>query len=104
MVLEAVEVVERRAPSRVVAARASSVGVEVPLQGHGTNGETGGFGRAMQIAHRVEAPVLMVHGFCRKVRFLGQNPKIGYQEFNELQTPQLSKKQLCDRTLMPQGN
>src|SRR6267143_6259582 len=61
MVLEAVEVVERRATSRVVAARASSVGVEVPLQGHGTHGETGGIGRAMQIAHRVEAPVLMVH-------------------------------------------
>src|SRR6266446_8878426 len=38
-------------------------------------------------------------GFCRKVRFLGQNPKIGYQEFNELQTPKLSKKQLCDRTI-----
>ena len=30
---------------------------------------------------------------------MGQNPKIGYQEFNELQTPQFSKKQLCDRTL-----
>ena len=37
-------------------------------------------------------------GFCRKVRFLGQNPKIGYQEFNDLQTHKLSKKQLCDRT------
>src|SRR5512144_1874668 len=61
MVLEAVEVVERRAASRGVAARASSVGVEVPLQGHGTYGETGGLGRAMQIAHRVEAPVLMLH-------------------------------------------
>src|SRR6266849_4227024 len=29
----------------------------------------------------------------------GQNPKIGCQEFNDLQTPKLSKKQLCDRTL-----
>src|SRR3989454_3154058 len=28
----------------------------------------------------------------------GQNPKIGCQEFNDLQTPELSKKQLCDRT------
>src|SRR5882724_3143481 len=37
-------------------------------------------------------------GFCRKVRFLGQNPKIGCQEFNDLQTHKLSKKQLCDRT------
>ena len=37
-------------------------------------------------------------GFCRKVRFLGQNPKIGCHEFNDLQTPKLSKKQLCDRT------
>ena len=37
-------------------------------------------------------------GFCRKVRFLGQNPKIGCQEFNNLQTHKLSKKQLCDRT------
>ena len=36
--------------------------------------------------------------FCRKVRFLGQNPKIEYQEFNELQTLKRSKKQLCDRT------
>jgi hypothetical protein len=36
--------------------------------------------------------------FCRKVRFLGQNPKIGCQEFNNLQTHKLSKKQLCDRT------
>jgi len=36
--------------------------------------------------------------FCRKVRFLGQNPKIGCQEFNDLETPKLSKKQLCDRT------
>src|SRR2546430_906172 len=61
MVLEAVEVVERRAPRRVVAARASPVGVEGPLPGHGTYGETGGIGRAMQRAPRVEAPVLMVH-------------------------------------------
>src|SRR2546425_8121634 len=30
----------------------------------------------------------------------GQNPKIGCQEFNDLQTPKLSKKQLCDRTAM----
>jgi hypothetical protein len=30
----------------------------------------------------------------------GQNPKIGCQEFNDLQTPKLSKKQLCDRTKM----
>jgi hypothetical protein len=43
-------------------------------------------------------------GFCRKARFLGQNPKIEYQEFNELQTLKRSKKQLCDRTLMlPRG-
>ena len=52
MVLEAVEVVERRATCWVVAARARAVGVEVPLQGHGTYGETGGLGRAMHIAHR----------------------------------------------------
>src|SRR5262245_33389704 len=38
--------------------------------------------------------------FCRKVRFLGQNPKIGCQKFNDLQTAKLSKKQLCDRTLL----
>ena len=30
--------------------------------------------------------------FCCKVRFLGQNPKIVGQEFNDLQTPKLSKK------------
>jgi hypothetical protein len=29
----------------------------------------------------------------------GQNPKIGCQECNDLQTPKLSKKQLCDRTV-----
>ncbi len=30
---------------------------------------------------------------------MGQNPKIGYQKFNDLQTPKLSKKQICDRTI-----
>jgi len=44
------------------------------------------------------ASVEQSHRFCRKVRFLGQNPKIEYQEFNELQTLKRSKKQLCDRT------
>jgi hypothetical protein len=31
---------------------------------------------------------------------LGQNSKIGYQKFNDLQTAKLSKKQLCDSTKM----
>src|SRR5262245_7540112 len=61
MIFEAIEVVERRAPRWVVAARARPVGVEVPLQRHSAHGETGGIGRAMEIAHRIEAPVLMVH-------------------------------------------
>jgi len=30
----------------------------------------------------------------------GQNPKIWCQEFNDLQTPKCSKKQLCDRTVI----
>ncbi len=33
-----------------------------------------------------------------QISILGQNPKIGYQKFNDLQTPKLSKKQICDRT------
>ena len=37
--------------------------------------------------------------FCRKLRFQGQNLKIGYQHFNDLQTPKLAKKQICNRTL-----
>ena len=37
--------------------------------------------------------------FCRKFPFLESNPKIGYQEFNDLQTPKRSKKQICDRTI-----
>lgn len=61
VLLEAMEVVERRAPRRVGTARAGPVGVEVPLQGHGAHGETSGSGRAMQRAHRAEAAVLMVH-------------------------------------------
>src|SRR5712691_11980862 len=61
VILEAIEVVERRAPRRVVAARASPVGVEIPLQSQGAHGETGGIGRAVQRAHRIETPVLMVH-------------------------------------------
>ena len=40
------------------------------------------------------------YGFCRKVRFWGKIPKPRYQEFNDLQMPTLSKKQLCDRTDM----
>ena len=40
-------------------------------------------------------------GFCRKFEFSEQNPKIGYQKFNSLQTPKLSKKYICDRTFLP---
>ena len=68
MVLKTIKVVERRATSRVGAAHASPVRVEVPLQSHGAHGETGGIGRAMEIAHRVEAPVLMVHEPIEGVR------------------------------------
>src|SRR5712691_842167 len=37
-------------------------------------------------------------GVLSQSSIFGQNPKIWYQEFNNLQTPKLSKKQLCDRT------
>ena len=61
MILEAVEVVEGRAAGCIVSTIASAIGMEVPPQSHGPHGEAGGIGRAMQVAHRVEAPVLMVH-------------------------------------------
>jgi hypothetical protein len=51
--------------------------------------------------HFVMVSILGFFGLCRKVQFLGQNPKIGYQEFNELQTLKHSKKQLCDRAAYP---
>ena len=37
--------------------------------------------------------------FCRKFRCEGSNPKISSWQSNGLQTLELSKKQLCDRTL-----
>src|SRR5258705_3837017 len=61
MILEAVEVVERRAAGGIVSTTASAVGMEVPLKRHGAHGEAGGIGGAMEVAHGVEAPVLMVH-------------------------------------------
>jgi len=33
-----------------------------------------------------------------QVSIWGQNLKIAYQQFNDLQPPKLSKKQICDRT------
>src|SRR6267142_1325950 len=36
--------------------------------------------------------------YFRYYKRLGQNPKIGCQEFNGLEPPKPSKKQLCDRT------
>src|SRR6266446_3511635 len=39
-------------------------------------------------------------GVLSQSSIFGQNPKIEYQEFNELQTLKLSKKQLCDRTVI----
>src|SRR5919198_2963396 len=56
--------------------------------------------RTITVDFRSEATYFQ---FCREGRFLEQNLKIGYQEFKNLQTPKLSKKQLCDRTLMPPG-
>jgi hypothetical protein len=36
-------------------------------------------------------------GLCREFEFWGQNPKTKHQQFNDLQTTKLSKKQICDR-------
>ena len=33
-----------------------------------------------------------------QISILGENPKIWYQQFNDLRTPKLPKKQICDRT------
>src|SRR5712691_2628831 len=38
------------------------------------------------------------HPVLSQSSIFGQNPKIWCQEFNDLQTPKCSKKQLCDRT------
>ena len=55
------------------------------------------FAEYLCLSHTVESPAPSSIRLCRKVRFLGQNPKIGYRKFNVLQTAKLSKKQLCDR-------
>jgi hypothetical protein len=39
-------------------------------------------------------------GCCRKCRFWGKNPTLGDQPCNDLQTPQLPKKHMCDSTLV----
>jgi hypothetical protein len=50
--------------------------------------------------HRVDGRRVFGAGLARYVlshsAFFGANPKIVYQEFNKLQTPNLSKKSLCD--------
>ena len=61
VILEAVQVVEGRAARPIGAATAGPVRMEVPLQGHGTHGQAGAFRCAVQVAHRIEPPVLMVH-------------------------------------------
>src|SRR5467141_2469210 len=48
--------------------------------------------RVIRVANRFQKGVLS------QSSIFGQNPKIWCQEFNDLQTPKLSKKQLCDRT------
>src|SRR4029453_6474888 len=47
-----------------------------------------------EVAHQRRQPWVLSQN-----AIFGQNPKIGCQECNDLQTPKLSKKQLCDRTI-----
>ncbi len=56
--------------------------------------------RAAQ-AHAQLDPTVLLEGrraVLSQSSIFGQNPKIWCQEFNDLQTPKCSKKQLCDRT------
>ena len=39
-----------------------------------------------------------IHMVLSQSSIFGQNPKIGCQKFNDVQSPKRSKKQLCDRT------
>jgi len=52
----------------------------------------------LKVAKRLEAE-LGDEQVLSQSSIFGQNPKIGCQEFNDLQSPKLSKKPLCDRTL-----
>jgi len=50
------------------------------------------------ILQRVASPGRGPKPVLSQSSIFGQNSKIVCQEFNDLQTPKLSKKQLCDRT------
>ena len=60
----------------------------------------------MILPHQMLTPDALQGGIevLSQSSIFGQNPKILCHEFNDLQTAKLSKKRLCDRTLMPQGH
>jgi hypothetical protein len=68
VILEAVEVMERRSPGRGVTARPSPIGMEVPQQGHSPHGQPCAFQRSMEVAHCVQPPVLVIHEPVHGVR------------------------------------
>jgi hypothetical protein len=45
------------------------------------------------------ATALVLLGCCRTCRLWGKHPTLGYQPCNDLQTPQLPNKPMCDSTL-----
>src|SRR5215471_12936334 len=71
-------------------------GLDVKLPSWSECLECGVVRQARQTLDRV------VYRCCRKFRFWGQNLKIWYQKFNDVQTSNLSKKQICDSTAVRQ--
>jgi hypothetical protein len=55
-------------------------------------------GRSLHVSPSVARQDWLSSGVLSQSSIFGQNPKIWCQEFNDLETPKLLKKQLCDRT------
>jgi hypothetical protein len=88
------------APRKLFVQRADACGrVEGNIEEHGTASAPGAL-RGLSPQHACMLLAREPGGLrvLSQSSIFGQNPKLWHQEFNDLQTPKLSKEQLCDRT------
>lgn len=87
MILKAIQISKRRLPFRVIAAQPLALRVKVPLQGHRSQGQLRRLPFPVQVAPRIQHPILLIH---QPLDLVGGSP-----------TPRMLLGFYLSRTLLP---
>ena len=87
MVAEAVELLKGRGLGSILIPGVLSMGMKVPYRSHSARRAGSALFRAMEVAHRIEESILVIHQLVQRIRgAIGTRMSIGFFELRGVST------------------